>query len=476
MIKLTLKEICEATSSEIKLLGGNINMEMVFDNVSTDSRNICVGDLFVPIVGERFDGHAYVHDVITKGAKASFVERSKKDDILKRIDKEHDACLLIVEDSLMAFHKLASYILKKMDIPVVAVTGSVGKTTTKEMLFEVLSMKYKVLKNEGNLNNHVGVPITICRMEENHEMAVIEMGMNHFGEIDLLANTVRPETAVITNIGMSHIGNLGSQKGILKAKMEITNYFTETSTLLINGDDRLLLGEKEKGKPFNVIAYGLSDDCDCNVADVVMADDGTYSYVVEMDGMKIQIELNVLGKHNVGNSLLAVGVGMKFGIEPKLIAQGVANFEASGRRMNVVRLREDLRVINDSYNAATDSMLAALEVLSSFDKDMKIAVLGDMLEMGEQSSEEHYKVGKAYGSSSIDYLYLFGSAMMNAKVGAIEGGLAEANVIHFEDMNALTGSLVGILNDNKNKFKSILVKGSLGMAMDRVLKALEETN
>ena len=334
MQTLTIDEILTATGG--KLLSGSV--EGKINGISTNSREIHEGELFIPLVGDKFDGHEFIKAAFELGAAAVLTQK----DTELFIDKT----IIRVEDTKKALGDIARYYKEKHNVPTVAVTGSVGKTTTKDMLYSVVAQKYNTLKTLANYNNDIGLPWTIFRLEKEHEAAVLEMGMNHFGEIDYLASIGKPDIAVITNIGESHIENLGSREGIFKAKMEITNRFTSGNTLIVNGDDDFLSTVKGD-KEYKVIYYGIKNpDNDVYAENIKNKGLGGITFDAFVDGKKYEMELSVPGVHNVYNALAAICVGREFGIDMDKISEGIKSFEPTAQRLEVEEAG-GVTIIND---------------------------------------------------------------------------------------------------------------------------------
>ncbi len=268
--------------------------------------------------------------------------------------------LVYVKDTLVALQRLSAYLLMKAEIPVVAVTGSTGKTSTKEMIASILGQNYNVLKNEGNFNNHIGLPLTLLRLTDEHEIAVLEMGMSGFGEIQRLAAITQPKIGVITNIGESHIERLGSQEGIYKAKMEIASFMKKDNLLIVNGDDPFLKEKPEK-IAYHRFAVGENAKADLRLKSYELTQTGS-TFKVLYDGQPLQFELNIPGYHSIQNAMLAIGVGLQIGLTLKEVKEGIKSFEGCGSRLHVLDLNPEFKLIDDAYNASPDSMKAALSV------------------------------------------------------------------------------------------------------------------
>lgn len=467
MISISISEVLAVTEGE--LLHGDTRIPHT--GYSTDSRTIQTGDLYIPIIGERFDGNDFIADVLARGAAWSLVSDLSKIPLEENLD---DKGLIFVHDTLEALQRLAAYVLKKQNIPVIAVTGSTGKTSTKEMLASVLQTQLNVLKNEGNLNNHIGLPLTCLQLTESHQLAVLEMGMNHPGELARLAEITRPVCGVITNIGLSHIENLGSREGILQAKLEITRTMTGENTLFVNGDDEFLEGLGDS-LPCRVLKVGMGPACPCRLVDFQL--DGINGSAFSMAWPEkaeesIDCRLKVPGRHNIQNASLAVAVGLQFGITPENIRAGLLACRNTGMRLNLIETAQGITLINDAYNASPDSMQAALQVLESMPAQRRIAVLSDMLELGPEAENGHRAVGQMVVDYGVDYLFATGSQALWITEEALSAGLEPGRVRHFENRDQLIAHLKPLLAQGD----VILVKGSRGMKMERVAEALQEAD
>jgi len=454
MQAMTIEDVLKATGGT--LLSGDVHQ--TFNDVISDSRKVTAGVLFVPLVGEKFDGHEFIKAAFDLGASAVLTQRDTELLVDKTIVK--------VEDTLKAFGDIAKYYKQKYNVPTVSVTGSVGKTTTKDMLASVLSQKYNTLKTMGNFNNEIGLPITIFGLEKEHEAAVLEMGMNHFGEIEHLADIGRPDVAVITNIGQSHIENLGSREGIFKAKMEMTKLFTKDNTLIVNGDDDYLSKTKGMGE-YKVVYYGITNpENDVYAKDIENNGLNGIKFTAVVDGGEYPIEVNVPGKHNVYNALAAICVGREFDVPMDKIAEGIRSFELTKMRLAVEEYN-GITIINDCYNASPDSIKAALGVLADTDKNRKVAILGDVLEMGDFAKDAHYNLGKAVKENGVDLLITAGENMKYLAQGAKDNGVE--NIVSFD-------KTLEVCNYVKAEIKSgdaVLIKASRGMHFEEVYNTIK---
>jgi len=455
-----ISDILAATRG--KLISGDEDTE--FKGISIDSRNIEDGYLFIPIKGERFDGHSFIESALSNGARGTLTNKKMDGKISSK------KCIIMVEDTLKALQDVAKYFLKKANIPVVAVTGSTGKTTTKELIYSVLSQKYKVLKNKGNFNNHIGLPLTLLNIEEEHEMIILEMGMSNRGEIDLLARITTPEVGVITNIGICHIENLGSKEEIFNAKMELTNYMDESSVLILNGDDEYLSKKKLHNTKYRKVFTGLNKDNDICITEINDLGHEGVEFSIEFNNENHDFKLNVPGVHNVYNALLAIGVGMHYNVSLEKIRYGLQSFYGNKMRLNIVDLGEDIKLVNDCYNANPDSMRAALSVVERIRAKRKVAVLGDMLELGDYSENAHKEIGKLAYEKGVDLILTVGNSAHDIAKGAVESGFSRERVFALTD-NMTAINLLSIL---KEPGDLILIKGSRGMKMEEIVQYLQE--
>ncbi len=430
--------------------------------VSTDSRRIMPGDLFIPLVGEHFDGHHFIQDALQGGASAYLTSQEH----LLFPDQVYG---ILVADTQKALQDLAAYYLRLFNLPIAAVTGSTGKTTTKDMIASVLSKKYHVLKTEGNFNNEIGLPLTIFRLEDAHEAVVLEMGMSGFGEIQRLVGIAPPKVAVITNIGVSHIEKLGSRENILKAKMEIFDQFGSDCIAVLNADDPMLCASALHF-PYPVVYYGLDKGSDITANEIQLKAEAGTAFVVTTAEGSMAMDLQVPGLHNVSNALAAVAVGRLFGLTIQEIKDGLKEFESGIMRLHIFETRGGIRVIDDVYNASPDSMAAALAVLRDMPGDRKIAVLGDMLELGDYSEEGHRGVGHTAAACALDILVVVGNKSRSIAEEAVKAGMPDQDIHTFDNNLEAVTFLEQILKPKD----TVLVKGSRGMKMEDVTAYLME--
>ncbi|MFU0799219.1 MAG: UDP-N-acetylmuramoyl-tripeptide--D-alanyl-D- alanine ligase [Xylanivirga thermophila] len=454
MMPLSIGDIVGAVGG--RLVQGN--PENTINGVSIDSRNIEKGNLFIPIVGERFDGHDFLDQAVDKGAGAILTAQD--------VSMPTSISVIRVRDTREALWKLAAYYRSLFDIPIISITGSNGKTTTKDMIYAVLSSKYKVLKTQGNFNNDIGMPLTIFNLDNSYQMAVLEMGMSGFGEIDRLARIARPKVGVITNIGLSHIEKLGSQENILKAKMEILNYFEDDCIAILNGDDRLLLSIKKEKLPFRLEYVGTTPNADIVAENIVIKGEEGIAYDMHMGDTSYNISLKVPGVHNVYNSLMAIATGLIFDVPMSLIQEALENFETGDMRLNVFNTQDGIKVIDDVYNASPASMKAAIDILHDFKGQRKIAILGDMLEMGEYAQGGHREVGKYLAEKGIDILITKGDLSEFIGRQAKDDGMSEQYIHHLK----CNKDVINLLRTLVKEGDTILVKGSRGMKMEEIVQ------
>lgn len=458
METITLAQLLEAVKG--RLLGDFHDLNVPILKVETDSRSIHSGVLFIPLVGDRFDGHAYITPALEGGA-AGCVTACERDHYLPQ------KFYVKVDDTQKALRDLAVWYKNRFAIPFVGVTGSVGKTTTKDMLAAVLGVKYKVLKTEGNHNNNVGLPLTLLELDASHQIAVLEMGMDKFGEIDYLADIVRPDIGVITNIGDAHIERLGSRENIFKAKCELLPHVERNGLLVLNGDDVLLTSLKGKTS-VPAVFCGQKEGCDYR-AQVTGGDGVSHIYCrLTTPKMDREVKIPALGEHMIYPTLIATAVGERFGLTPDQIEEGVSQFVPTRMRMNVLRRGNGITILDDTYNANPQSMRAAISVLADSRGRRKIAILGDMLELGPFAPALHSGVGEYLGTVGIHCLVAVGDLAQSIAEGAKEAGVPQ--VIHCRTREEAKEALAQVMCPDS----TILVKGSRGMKLEELTARLME--
>lgn len=459
-----MTEILTVSAAAKALHGELLNCEACKDkyisSVSTDTRTITEGAVFFALKGENSDGHKFIQKAIEQGALCAVAED------LSALPE--GLPLIKVKSTAQALLDLAGAYRGEMRIPIVAVTGSVGKTSTRGMIASVLSQKYKTLATEGNFNNEIGVPHTVFRMTEEHEIGVVEMGMNHFGELSRITAAVRPDTAVITNVGEAHIENLGSREGILKAKLEVLEGLTQDGTVILCGDNDMLRSV-EGQLDFETLYYGIENTkCDLIAQNIKTYSDGS-EFTFKYEDNEYKVSISVPGVHHIYNALAAILVGVKYNVPIKDILIGIREFAPDGMRQKTVELGE-YTVIMDCYNANPTSMKSGLEVLSLADKDKrKVACLGDMLELGTISDEAHLEVGKAVCKYKADCLITVGERAKLMAEGAKAAGMNEEDIYSFETVEALCDELYNILKPGD----VMLLKASRSMKLERIAEFME---
>lgn len=424
-------------------------------DVCTDTRKIQPGSLFVCLRGERFDGHTFAPQAAQLGAAALLVDHPVDADVPQ----------LVVTDTGKALLQLAGWYRRRFRLPVVGLTGSVGKTTTKEFIALVLGAKYNTLKTQGNLNNEIGVPQMLFRLEDSHTAAVIEMGMNHFGEISRLTRAVAPTVGLITNIGVSHIENLGSRAGILQAKLEILEGMAPDAPLIVNVDNDMLRTVKPGERPLLTFAI---DDQSADFTATDIAEQGSITaFTVHHSTFSQPVTIPTVGIHNVYNALAAMAVGYVTGVDPAAAAAALANYVPAGMRQNLVQVG-GVQVIEDCYNASPDSMRAALQTLGKLPVHRRYAVLGAMLELGDYAKEAHTQVGQMAAENGIDGVLAYGADAAYIVEAAKQAGLENARL--FDTKEALAQALAQQVQSGDG----VLFKGSRGMHLEDVMHTVYE--
>ena len=467
-MNLKIKDILKCTNG--KLIIGDTEKEC--KNYSKDTRTIKKGDTYIGIKGEKFDGSSFWKDALNNGAETVIINNIKLNEIEEY--KKQNKNIIQVEDTIQAIGEMASLkmrILKDTyNLKVVGVTGSVGKTSTKDIIANVLSEKYKVLKTEGNNNNHIGLPFTILRLQD-EEIAVIEMGMNHLGEISYLTKIAKPDIAVITNIGTSHIGNLGSRENILKAKLEILEGM-DKKKIVINNDNDLLNKWYLKNKgDIEIHTFGIKNESEFKAKNIKLEENSS-EFTCENKNEKINIEVPVGGEHFILNALCGLTVGKLLNLNNEEIKNGIKGFKLTAKRMEINHLKNNITIINDSYNASYESMKASISNLKNMNGERKIAVLGDMFELGDFSEKLHKEVGTEIYKNKIDKLYLIGNYSKFIGEEAEKEGYKKENIFYFENKDEL-------FNNLKNNLKSgdvILIKASNGMKLFEIAEKLKNIN
>jgi len=453
--------VIKRTYAEIAKMAGSVESfpqfaDVQIKGVTIDSRKIEAGQLFIPFKGERTDGHQYVAAAIKQGAAAAFWQKDVP-------NPPENLPLIFVEDSLTAIQALAKSYLQQLSVKVVGITGSNGKTSTKDMTTSLLSLKYKVQKTEGNYNNHLGLPLTVLGLEEDTDIAVLEMGMSGRGEIDFLSRLAEPDIVVITNIGESHMQDLGSREGIAEAKLEILNGLKDKGRFVYFGDEPLL-SSRMIDSSIDAKTFGMNPSNDLYPFHIETLDNGS---AFRINKIADSFELPVLGNHNILNALAAMLVAEYFNIPFEDMNKGLQSLKLTNMRMELVEGKSGAKIINDAYNASPTSMLAAIDVLKNLPGyKQKIAVLGDMLELGDKEEAFHYEMGEKL--EGIDYVLTYGKLGSFIAKGA-KTVLPENRVFNFQEKDPLVETLAPYLNQGT----VVLVKASRGMKLEEIVKAIQ---
>ena len=452
MKNMTLQAIANA-------VGGKLYNENGLDNtvkgVVIDSRQVEEGYLFIAIKGERVDGHNFIEDVFNKGAMAVVSEKELD------IDKPY----ILVESSTEALKDMAKFYRDGLDIKLIGITGSVGKTSTKEFVAAVLSEKYSVLKTEGNFNNEIGLPLTILKIRDHHKIAVIEMGISHFGDMKPLGIIANPDICVITNIGYCHLEHLIDRDGVLKEKTSMFDYAKNNAEYVLNlDDDKLATIDNVKGK--KPVYISLEDKSAYTYVEEIIESgiEGT-KCVINVNGDKVEVDVPLPGKHMVLNALTACAIGSLCGVDVSDMKKGIEKLEPVGGRVNIIKTGT-YTLIDDCYNANPVSMKASIDVLG-YANTRKVAILGDMFELGEKEVALHGSIGEHIASTNIDVLITIGNLSSNIDKYATNNGY-KGNVIHFNELAEFMNEYNNILISGD----TILVKASHGMHLEKIINSL----
>ena len=463
---LTMSELARICGGILTFVGGEFNRDIPFSYVCTDSRETADGALFVALGGERVDGHDYIGAAISSGSDCVLCERIP--------DLSHDSkyVAVVVEDSIKAVGELAKAYDRRINHRKVAITGSVGKTTTKEFVSTVLSEGFRVHKTQGNYNSNIGMPLSMLSMSNDTEVSVLEMGMSGFGEIEYLSGIAEPDIAIVTNIGSSHMGHLGSRENIGRAKLEIVKGLKKGGTLLLNRDDDILASYQNPD--FQPVYVAIDNDADFRAVNIRYTVNKTIFDIVTRTGVVENVTIPVIGDHNVYAALFAFAVGVRMNLDIDVIMRGLASFRPMGMRQNIYDMGK-LTIIEDCYNASPESMRAAIKVLRSINKQggRMCALLGDMYELGSSSELFHEQVGLDFARNGGSMLFTFGENANGIAHGAILGGVATENIFLNPDIRnpELSGEM---LLHSLRAGDTLLVKASRGAAAERVLTYLKE--
>ncbi len=449
---LTLNEVLKAIDGELLIKNNQGN----FEKISTDTRKIDKNSLFIALKGNNFNGNNYVVEAIKAGATVAII-----DEVNFKLEELNDKGTVIkVNDAKTALGALAKYYREKLGIKVVGITGSTGKTSTKDLVAAFLSGKYSVFKTKGNFNNEIGLPLMIFELDSSYDIAVLEMGTNNFNEIHRLANIARPDMAIITNVGVSHIEYLKTRENILKEKFSITDFFKENNTLVINYENDMLQKVNEDNE-FKIEKIGYDKKYDLYAENIELTEESTSFDVVNSNGERHRFKLNMVGEHNILNALLGIRISENFGITFEEMELGLNNFEATSMRLEFIK-KNNFTIINDCYNASPDSMKSALSVLKTYSGSRKIAVLGDMGELGEHAKSSHEMVGQdAIGKA--DIVLTTGEFREDYKSGFGK------DTVTFSCKEELQNYLCNLIKDGD----VILVKASRSAKFEDIVKNIE---
>lgn len=455
MKNLTLEHIALACGGTY--VGAEDKKAVCVDSITTDSRKAKEGSLFVAIKGARADGHDFILQTAEQGALAALTERELPECPIPYIR---------VESTLQAVKDIAEYYLKQLEIPVVGITGSVGKTSTKEMIAAVLAQKYNVLKTLGNFNNELGLPLTVFRLREEHEIAVLEMGINHFGEMHRLAKIARPDTCVITNIGYCHLENLIDRDGVLRAKTEIFDYMKPGGTAILNGDDDKLATVKEvHGR--KAVYFGLNPENNIYADEIEPMGLKGISCCIHTAKGSFSVLIPIPGRHMVCNALAGTAVGLQYGLTLGQIKKGIESLQSLSGRFHIIEAN-GMTIVDDCYNANPMSMKASLDVLKDA-LGRKVAILGDMGELGENEAALHAEVGEHAAHSGIDCLICAGTLSEHMAQAAREAN-PELRVIRYAQREQLMEDLKELVKPGD----TVLVKASHAMQFEKIVEALQK--
>ncbi|MBN2091207.1 UDP-N-acetylmuramoyl-tripeptide--D-alanyl-D-alanine ligase [candidate division KSB1 bacterium] len=454
---LLFSELLKIKNFTIEFRGDHNILSDTVPEILIDSRKISHDSIYIAIRGERLDGHQFVSEAFAKGAGAVICDEAG----FKKVSATSpEGNYFIVSDTTLALQEIAHYYRQKFSMPVLALTGTSGKTTTKEMIGTVLDRKFNILKTSGNLNNHIGVPLTLLQLNKKQQIAIIEIGTNHFGEIKTLTAITNPDIGLITNIGRGHLEFFGSIEGVGREKTDLFRGLKSGGKAIINIDDPFLAPMTRELK--NYVDYGIKNNARLKGKFLRMSELGNVTFMVENQ----EIALQVPGIHNIYNALAAVAVGLEFEIPFTEIKDALEAFKSQAKRMETLQLNQNL-ILNDCYNANPDSTAAALEVLNGLQgAGRKIAVLGDMLELGEQGKNEHFQIGAKVAQLKIDYFLGFGPL---TKLGVEEASKQMGDrAMHFQRKSDLIQCLKELIQTDD----VLLIKGSRGMAMEEVTEAV----
>lgn len=460
MIDIDLNTVAKAVHG--KLCNALFADNLLINGVCIDTRDNLKDKLFIPLAGKNVDGHSFINTAYENGATC----------ILTEVEINTNKPYILVKSTFQALKDFAKYYRTLFNIPVIAITGSVGKTTTKDLTHSILSKKYRTLKTEGNFNNEIGLPLTIFRLDHSIEVLVLEMGMNNFGEINNLSEIAKPSICLITNIGEAHIENLGSREGILKAKSEIFNYMDKNGCVILNGDDNMLIKLKDKlDKPYFYYLNKKSDKF-FTAYDIKYNGIKGTSCIIKILDDEFIVNIPISGEYMVYNSLAASVVGKVLGLTNKQIQKGIESFKPSKNRMDIININ-GYTLINDVYNSSPTSVKSAINALYNHN-GRKVCILGDMLELGKYANTMHYEVGIYAIEKGIDLLICIGNLSYKTYEGANEQlkklGINNQDIMYFKTKEDFLMEGTALLN----KDDTILIKASRGMQFEDIIEKLKE--
>lgn len=452
MLELNLQEIVKATKGAL-LKEANVKE---IKAVSTDTRKIEEGTMFIALKGENFNGNNYVLDAFNKGAKIAIVDEVKCD--LNEL--KEDVALIKVQNTGRALMDLAKFYREKLGLKVVGITGSAGKTSTKDLVAAVLSDKYKVFKTKGNFNNEIGLPLMILELDSTYDVAILEMGMRGLGQIKELAEIASPDLGIITNIGISHIEILKTRENILKAKMEIATFFDKNNTLVVCGNDDFL-GALPEAK-YKIVKTGVGENFEIGAKNIALEE--LSSKFTVYDGEKEEeFSLDMPGEHNISNLMLGIAIAKELGVSFEEMKRGLNNIEATSMRLELIK-KDGFSILNDCYNSSPVAVKSAIDVMKNIEGKRRIAVLGTMRELGHKSEEAHEEIGKYAKENGIEKVLCFGDFSENIKEGYGEGCTV------YKNKEELINDLLNIICEGD----IILVKASRSLKFEEITKALLE--
>jgi UDP-N-acetylmuramoyl-tripeptide--D-alanyl-D-alanine ligase len=465
-IPWTTADVLEATGGT--LICGDLNDE--FSGIGIDSRSILADELFVGIKGEIYDGHSFAEAVIRQGISGLVIDKEKVNDLPVQEWKKNKLTCLTVKNTTKALGDLACFHRKRANVPVVAITGSNGKTTTREMTAAVVKQRFATLSSRGNFNNEIGLPLTLLKLDYVHKCVVVELGMNAPGEIARLGEICMPDIGVITNIGPAHLKGVGSLEGVMHAKGELLDKIKDGGAAILNADDHRVLNLAGKAST-TVIFFGTSDEASIQAETIIETDHGI-SFTLVLPEETITIDLKIPGIFMVSNALAAAAVGYKLGLSAKEIKTGLEDFKPVGGRMNILHTGSGINLIDDTYNANPGSMEAALKTLSTLKKNNRgIFIIGDMFELGKHAEQMHEEIGALAAGSDVSMLYATGEFAETVAAGAASGGMESGNIF--------TGTKKEIIDNLTGRLRPndwVLVKGSRAMKMEKIVEELMRKN